>query len=1030
MAMREKVFSFRILLLAIIVSCSMFSTCNFLTSAHAQTEQGSTNFIHNTLLPDAPSANSLSLRATAAEPVANYDEQLGLTFTQDFSSLAYNVTALALTDDYGVGPAYLLNGLSTAGYWYQVGVSYNWPYTDGGHSDGFHLSYNVFNSAGNVVLPFDGNGGSLPFSGPINSGDLVLLSLTFSSGNVIMNAKDWSTGASASITYSARGATTFIGLPSSTANSNGFFSGLMTEWYHVNPYYGDMTAVTYTNSAFTLSSAWMWMDEWNPSDHAWTGEWSDQTLAQYSSNPSQLQQFSSHGATEYSNASTFITGSTTSITLLPAGQSNPLSVTNQFVVTYPFNGAVQTVYAQNGTLTFCADLNTNVTISGTSTSSTAQEKWVLNSNGNELSTSASSNLTLYYYDLIAQSTSYTVTGGGNPQNPTIIYYTAPSTASGQASQQTASLQLSQSTPQTIWSLRGSTVSVTNPIPDSSSERWLTQTDAWSITGPNQLQSPVTYYHQFLLAVTGAQPNSQWYNSGDTAQLSVSGAFGRASGSGQRVTSYSIDGGASTAVQPTTGTVAISVVMNAAHQLQINSVKQYQVTLDASATKMLASVTSPTIRGDNYWYDEGTSVKLVLNGVGSRSEGEGERLASYSVNGAATEVSTASQVTVFNVGSLASPEIVSAAIATQYQLSTPSGFVESITASPIAGDAGWYDVGTIVTATYDYSWNLTSEQSRINAVGYSISQSATTALNRSGSGVFTVQLAMTKPESILISSVTQYYLNLSGGYRVMLSQASPTNDSFFDSGLTLSATTANVWGLTDGNTRQNLVSYMLDGVTANVTRAESGNFTTAPIIFNKAHELTFNSAVQYLISFQFKDNSGTNAIEPAVFQIETHDSSVIGAPQFNIWLDNGTVFNVFSVIWENAEVKPAEQTNYIANTPLNENILCRVFNAKLVTTDYLGIPISGAQVVATLANQTTIQTVTASDGTVNLPMIPVGTFNAKISYLGTTTTVTGDASTQTVTTGRVFSSIPTFSLIAGVATAAVVAAVLLVRRRHR
>jgi hypothetical protein len=42
-----------------------------------------------------------------------YDEQLGTTFTQDFTSMLYYVTAVAQTDPAsGTGPAYLLNGLS------------------------------------------------------------------------------------------------------------------------------------------------------------------------------------------------------------------------------------------------------------------------------------------------------------------------------------------------------------------------------------------------------------------------------------------------------------------------------------------------------------------------------------------------------------------------------------------------------------------------------------------------------------------------------------------------------------------------------------------------------------------------------------------------------------------------------------------------------------------------------------------------------------------------------------------------------
>ena len=51
------------------------------------------------------------------------------------------------------GPAYLLNGLTSAGYWYQVGLSWNWAELNGGYDAGFHFNYNVFNSAGTVGTP-------------------------------------------------------------------------------------------------------------------------------------------------------------------------------------------------------------------------------------------------------------------------------------------------------------------------------------------------------------------------------------------------------------------------------------------------------------------------------------------------------------------------------------------------------------------------------------------------------------------------------------------------------------------------------------------------------------------------------------------------------------------------------------------------------------------------------------------------------------------------------------------------------------
>lgn len=1024
--------SFRTLLLAAVLFCSvLFAGCLLNLEPVTATPEDPV-FIRHSVLPAAPNGPSLF---APCDPVANYDEQLGLTFTEDFSSLAYNVTALALTNDYDVGPAYLLNGLTSAGYWYQVGISYNWPYTSGGHVNGFYLSYNVFNSAGSVVLPSSGAGGIKAFSGPVYSGDLILLSLNFTGGNVIMYAKDWNTGASSSVSYSARGSTVFVGLPDSPSNANGFFSGLMTEWYHVLPYYGDMTAITYTNYAFNLSSAWVWMDEWNPSNPSWSGSWFDYELVDYTSDPSSLQKLSSHGATVFSNASTFITGSigmlgteTTTITLLPAGNSAVLSSTNQFTVTYTLNNVVLTTQTQNATLNLICDVNTSIIVSGTSTGSTTQEKWVLNTNGNPVFFTSGTNVTLYYYDLLAQSTSFAVVGGGNPQNPVVTYATAPFNASGQASSQAVSLILLPSQ-QTLWALRGSTVSVVNPLSSSSSEQWITPTSLWAITQTNQLPQQIIYTHQFLLTVSGAQVSPQWYNSGATAQLSIAGATSRASGAGQRVTSYSVDGSALTTVQPTTGMITISVLMNTAHQVQVNAIKQYQITLDSQAAKTLASITSPTISGDNYWYDEGTSVKLSLNSVVGRLAGKGERLVSYSVNGAETQVSTSTPVTVLNIGSLSNSQAISATTTTQFQLSTPSGSIESITSPPIASDAGWYDAETSVTIAYNYSWNMTTAPSRVNAISYTISQGAATLLDRSANGTFVVQVTITKPESIHITSVTQYRLGLSGGYNVILSQDSPTGDLYFDLGTTLTATTPYVWGLTDGNKRQSLNAYTLDGVTFSLPRAETGSFTTPTLTFDGVHEVAFRSVAQHLVTFQFKDNQGANPLTPDMLQLETIDATIIDVPLFAAWFDNGTQFQIHSILWQNLDVKPTSQTSYIVTATINDVLHCRVFNAEIAVVDYLGIPVGGADISVTLANGTVINRVTANDGTVNLQMIPLGTFNAEISYLGTSTTVAGDASAQTVTTGSVFSSIPTFALIAVVVIAAVAVVVVVFIRRH-
>ncbi|MCW4019439.1 MAG: hypothetical protein NWF00_12315 [Candidatus Bathyarchaeota archaeon] len=625
-----------------------------------------------------------------------------------------------------------------------------------------------------------------------------------------------------------------------------------------------------------------------------------------------------------------------SVTLRPAAHSSPLNAENQFTVNYVYNGMQRTAYASDGTLTLTIDLGSDLTVSGASTGSLAQEKWVFNSDADAVT---GSNLTLYYYDLVAQEASCTGADGDNPPNPPLTYTTAPSTPSGQQSPQTTTLSLNPN-PQTVWALKGSEASVTNPLPVSSTERWFTPNSSVQIQGAGTLS--FLYQQQCLLSITGTKQNTQWYNSGETAQVTVPAVSERTFGTGQRFASYSIDEGTAVQVQPTLGNVSILVTMDSPHTLELSSIKQYQIVLDDAAMSVLASVTPPTIRGDNYWYDQATPIVLTLNGVRNRSGGIGQRVSAFSLNGLSTAVSSADSVTVIDMP-LFSAQTVSAILVNQYQLLTPSGSVNSVTLPAINGDAGWYDAQTAVTVAFDYTWNETPT-SRLNAVGYTIGQDTTMDIQRAQNGTFLVQVTLTKPETIAVLSVTQYP-----------------------------------------------------------------------------------------VSFQFIDQNG-NALTPSKFEIET-DTVAIESPRNGLWLDGGAKFRINSVIWQNAEVKPAQQLSYETNAAVGEVVQCQVYDASISVKDFLGFPVSGAEVTVTLANQTVIQTVTSNDGVVTVTRIPVGTFNAKATYLGTSATATGNASQQPVTTMQVLLSFPTVLAILAVAFSVVTVVFIAVQkqkgsRKHR
>jgi hypothetical protein len=410
----------------------------------------------------------------------SYDEQLGMSFTQSFTSMLYNVTAVAQQDSTsGAGPAYLLQGLSDTGYWYQVSLVYNWPYVNGGYDPGFHAGYEVFDPSGNSIFPVTCCMGFMTLSGPVNAGDSVALNLYFTnSSQVVMLVMDLNTGAAGSETYSAEGATYFAGLSSGTSNSNGFFTGLMTEWYHPSPYYGNEQTVVYASS-FALSSAWMWVDEFSNS----TVLFSDSTPSPVSyTNPTQLQEFSSNGATEYSDAHEFVTGSLSVVTMtlsysVQGGSSAPTAP----VFTYVSNGVEQTATLGTTPTQFLVDANTAWNVTNPLTGSSSDERWQTSQQTSGVATS-SQTIVFQYYQQYRVAFGYQSGSGGAP--PQITYF------------EFGARQIAPPGTQ-VWADAGSQYEYQNPLQGSTSEeRWYSKDPSGTVASPGAITA--VYYTQYLV----------------------------------------------------------------------------------------------------------------------------------------------------------------------------------------------------------------------------------------------------------------------------------------------------------------------------------------------------------------------------------------------------------------------------------------------------------------------------------------------------------------------------------------------------
>ena len=465
---------------------------------------------------------------------------------------------------------------------------------------------------------------------------------------------------------------------------------------------------------------------------------------------------------------------------------------------------------------------------------------------------------------------------------------------------------------------------------------------------------VNYTHEYSLTAAALPPTcsqlttcsqaseySAWEAAGSQYSENVSAVFGRVSGVGYRFTSITIDNGSPQTFPATLNSVPLTLTMNSPHTIVLTTVKQYQVALDANAAKALSSITSPTIPGDQYWYDSGSQVNVVLNGVWERAAGTGTRLASYSVNGVnATLVSSAGTIGVLSISSISSPQVVNVTVVTQYQLSTSSGAVASATSPAIAGDSGWYDSGTQVTVNYDSVWNLIPQKSRMIAAGYTIDGGSLTTVPTSVGATFVVSVTMDSAHTIGIQSLAQFY-----------------------------------------------------------------------------------------ISFKVTDASGSRVIMPSDFQISA-GGKTLDVPSLGAFLNNGTTFSISKVSYEGLDVKPTSQPQYSVSSPSNLTIKAQVYDATIKVADVLGIPVSGAAVRMTLANGTTISGTTGGDGTFTVPSIPLGTYSASVTSIGSSAQFTGDASKQAVTLASVLFSTISLGLIVAVVVIAIGAALFLLRRRPR
>src|SRR5438552_10538204 len=236
----------------------------------------------------------------------SYVEALILAINSTLTHVEFNVTALAQCSDSAIGPGYILAGRSDQGYWYEVGLAWNWPVSldpNGGVANGFHSIYAAYSPSG-TSQNINGHTDILNLLNGVNDGDLVQLGLSISNNDVLMSVHDWNSSITDRLSTSAYSASQFVALPQAGFDSNGFYTGVATVEFHESPFYGDEQRVVYKYPNIPQSSAWMRIEEHtNPR----RGTAYNEKTRTNSNTSSQLQSLTYKVATEASHSTTFIT---------------------------------------------------------------------------------------------------------------------------------------------------------------------------------------------------------------------------------------------------------------------------------------------------------------------------------------------------------------------------------------------------------------------------------------------------------------------------------------------------------------------------------------------------------------------------------------------------------------------------------------------------------------------------------------------------------------------------------------------------
>jgi len=504
-------------------------------------------------------------------------------------------------------------------------------------------------------------------------------------------------------------------------------------------------------------------------------------------------------------------------------------------------------------------------------------------------------------------------------------------------------------------------------------------------------SPSVTYTQFGIQATSSAGSTEWVDSG--ASYSYQNPL-TGSGASERWFATA-----------TTGSVTSTASISITYYHQYSFTATYSVSgggSPAAPTLTSTSLGSPTTMllssgGQSVWLDAGASYSLTNPLSGSTaSERWYTPRATGTVSGA-----VASLVYYHQYLATVSYSVIGGGTPAPPTLSSTSSADASAVTLSNSPSSVWLDAGSSYSLLSTLSTSSSNERWQIPA-----------AVSGTVSSAFTLS-----PSYYHQYLITASYSVAGGG-----SPTAPalTYSSFAASGtLSLSPSGQTAWA--DAGSQYSATNP-LGGSTSSerwVSPSASGSISGSLTL-----SMQYNH--QYSVTFAVTDSTGKNNLVPTNFSLSIQGVGSQSVQGLAAWLDNGANFTISHLSWQGVDVKPAGQ--YSVTGPTTITVKALVYPATVKVSDALGLPVAGATVKMTLANGSVISGSTGGDGTFLAPDIPLGTYTATVSGIGSSTQVSGDASRQSVASASVLFGTTSLGVVVAVVIVAFGLIVFLMRRR--